>query len=65
MAALPLSYASFNKRPFGVCAIAGQYQEGPLIKLMSAWERIFMQKRVLPTWLGGDPSAKPNISTSE
>lgn len=57
MASLPLSYSSFNKRPFGVCALASQYQEGILIQLMSAWKQVFNKERVLPTWLGGDPDS--------
>ncbi|KAK3937314.1 amidase signature domain protein [Diplogelasinospora grovesii] len=66
MACLPLSYSSFNERPFGVCAIAGQYQEGQLIQFMSAWEHAgFNKYRLLPTWLGGDPAVKSDTAKDE
>ncbi|KAI0141615.1 putative glutamyl-tRNA amidotransferase subunit A [Xylariaceae sp. FL1272] len=56
MAILPLSYAKSNGRPFGVCAIASAYQEGLLIRFMSAWEKVFNRNRQLPTWIGGHPA---------
>jgi Asp-tRNA(Asn)/Glu-tRNA(Gln) amidotransferase A subunit family amidase len=36
---LPLGiYENGNGRPFGLVAVAGQWQEGLLVKVMSAWE---------------------------
>ncbi len=57
MAAMPLSYAKFNGRPLGVCAIAAANYEGLLIRLMSAWEMSFNMERQLPTWVGGHPNS--------
>ncbi len=54
MAHVPLGYARLNGRPFGVCAMAGAYQEGLLIRFMSAWEREFNTERRLPAWIGGE-----------
>jgi amidase len=54
IATLPLSYADFNGRPFGLAAVTSAYQEGVMIHLMSAWERVFNQQRRIPTWLTGD-----------
>ena len=56
-AMVPLSYSSFNGRPFGLVALASQYQEGTLIQFMSAWQLVFNQDRVPPAWIAGDPSA--------
>ncbi len=56
MAVVPLSYASFNGRPLGMCAVASANQEGLLIQFMSAWQAHFNTERQLPTWIGGDPN---------
>lgn len=58
MASVPLLYSSFNKRPFGRCALASQYKEGDLVQFMSAWQEEFNLERVLPTWVNGDPDSK-------
>lgn len=55
---VPLSYSSFHGRPFGLVALASQYQEGTLIQFMSSWQLVFNQDRVLPTWIAGDPNAQ-------
>lgn len=55
MAVVPLGYAEFNGRPFGLCAIAKANHEGLLIRFMSAWEKHFNTERRLPTWIGGNP----------
>jgi amidase len=57
-ASVPLSYSSFNGRPFGLVALASQYQEGALIQFMSAWQCVFNRDRVLPAWISGDPNAQ-------
>ncbi|KAJ8132154.1 hypothetical protein O1611_g1476 [Lasiodiplodia mahajangana] len=59
MTVMPLSYATFNGRPIGVCAIAQANREDLLVQLMSAWEKSFNTKRQLPTWIGGDPKLGP------
>ncbi|OAR02108.1 hypothetical protein LLEC1_05478 [Akanthomyces lecanii] len=56
MAVVPLSYASFNGRPLGMCAVSTANQEGFLIQFMSAWQAHFNTERQLPTWIGGDPN---------
>ncbi|ATY64985.1 glutamyl-tRNA(gln) amidotransferase subunit [Cordyceps militaris] len=56
MAVVPLSYASFNGRPLGLCALSTANQEGLLIQFMSAWQSHFNTERQLPTWIGGDPN---------
>ncbi|EGX87737.1 glutamyl-tRNA(gln) amidotransferase subunit A, putative [Cordyceps militaris CM01] len=56
MAVVPLSYASFNGRPLGLCAVSTANQEGLLIEFMSAWQSHFNTERQLPTWIGGDPN---------
>ena len=43
---LPLSTYTGNGRPFGLVAIAGQWQEGLLIQVMSAWEKTFPGRAV-------------------
>jgi len=53
IATLPLSYADFNGRPFGLAAVTSAYQEGIIIHLMSAWEQVFNQQRRIPTYLIG------------
>jgi len=47
-ATLPLTTYKGNGRPFGLVAIAGEFQEALLIKVMSAWEAGF-PARVLPS----------------
>lgn len=57
MAVVPFSYASFNGRPLGMCAVATANQEGLLIQFMSAWQAHFNSERQLPKWIGGDPNS--------
>lgn len=40
-AVMPLGTYKGNGRPFGVVAVAGQYREDLLIKVMGAWEATF------------------------
>ncbi|KAF5706587.1 amidase family [Fusarium mundagurra] len=57
MACLPLSYCDYNMRPFGVCTLASEYQEGVLVQLMSAWDGAVERKRMLPRCLEGPTPA--------
>ena len=58
MAVVPLGYAEFNGRPFGLCAIAKANHEGLLIRFMSAWEKRFNTERRLPTWIRCNPHSE-------
>ncbi|KAF2756644.1 amidase signature enzyme [Pseudovirgaria hyperparasitica] len=48
IATLPLGYADYNGRPFGLAAIARAHQEGTLIRLQSAWEVTFEPRFQVP-----------------
>ncbi|WPJ67174.1 hypothetical protein SMAC4_07005 [Sordaria macrospora] len=48
VAALPVGYADFNGRAWGVNAIAGADGESKLLDLMSAWEATFPEARKAP-----------------
>lgn len=48
---LPLGYAEFNGRAFGVNIIAGERGEGRILRVMSAWEKSFPEARVAPPQL--------------
>jgi len=37
-----------NGRPFGLVAIAGEWGEGTLVKVMSAWEATLGSERAVP-----------------
>ncbi|KAH0837170.1 hypothetical protein AYO21_04628 [Fonsecaea monophora] len=45
IATLPLSYLSYNGRPFGLSVLARANQEAVLIKVQSAWEATFGPRR--------------------
>jgi len=47
---LPLGYAQFNGRPFGMAFVARKNREDLIIKVMSAWEAVF-GPRVAPPQL--------------
>ncbi|KAI1117380.1 putative amidase [Nemania sp. NC0429] len=51
VSALPLGYADFNGRPWGVNAVAGIDGEGKLLELMSLWERTFPEASQPPPQL--------------
>ncbi|KAF3395664.1 hypothetical protein DPV78_008984 [Talaromyces pinophilus] len=34
---LPLGFANFNDRPFSLHMIASAYEEGKMLRIMSAW----------------------------
>jgi amidase len=68
MASLPIGVLAFNGRPFGVTAITRAHGEALLVRLMSAWEKVF--PRELPEllkvaengWLEGHMSSKAQIT---
>ncbi|GAW23606.1 hypothetical protein ANO14919_131800 [Xylariales sp. No.14919] len=45
IAAMPLSYLSFNGRPIGLAALAGKNQDATLVKFLSAWESTFPPRK--------------------
>ncbi|KAH6623823.1 amidase signature domain-containing protein [Chaetomium tenue] len=45
LCAMPLSYLDYNGRPFGVSAIAARGRDDLLVKVMSAWEATFDQRK--------------------
>ncbi|KAI0206452.1 putative amidase [Astrocystis sublimbata] len=51
VSALPLGYADFNGRAWGINAVAGADGEGKLLELMSVWERTFPEARRPPPQL--------------
>lgn len=51
VASLPLGYADFNGRAWGVNAVAGPGGEEKLLELMSAWEVTFTEGRKAPPQL--------------
>ncbi|KAL9114672.1 MAG: hypothetical protein Q9227_001350 [Pyrenula ochraceoflavens] len=57
IASLPLSTYKGNGRPFGLVVMAGQWQEGLLIRVMSAWEKSF-PVRAVPNLTVGDEVEK-------
>ncbi|KAF2109934.1 amidase signature domain-containing protein [Lophiotrema nucula] len=44
LATLPLNILDFNGRPFGLTAITKAHGEPELVKLQSAWEKVFTRK---------------------
>jgi amidase len=44
MASLPIGVLAFNERPFGVTAITRAHGEALLVRLMSAWEKVFLRQ---------------------
>lgn len=51
VAALPLGYADFNGRAWGVNAVAGPGGEAKLLEVMSAWDMTFPESRKSPPQL--------------
>ncbi|KAI1317387.1 putative glutamyl-tRNA amidotransferase subunit A [Xylariaceae sp. FL0255] len=49
VAAMPLSYLTFNGRPLGLAALAGKNQDATLIKFLSAWEATFPPRKPPPS----------------
>ncbi|KAF2660523.1 amidase signature enzyme [Lophiostoma macrostomum CBS 122681] len=49
---LPLGFADFNGRAFGVHAIPGRNGERKLLEIMSAWEKSFPEGRMAPPMMG-------------
>lgn len=56
---LPLGYARFNGRPFGMAFVARANREDLIIKVMSAWEATFGPRKPPPqlvNWRSPDKS---------
>ena len=51
VASVPLGFADFNGRAFGMNIIAGRGQEGIILQVMSAWEATFPEARKPPPLL--------------
>ena len=45
---LPLGYLDWNGRPFGLLAIASQFQEELLLDVARAWEATFPPRQAPP-----------------
>ena len=48
---VPLGYADFNGRAFGMNLLSASGQESEMIEVMSAWEEAFPQARKPPPML--------------
>lgn len=48
---VPLGFADFNGRAFGMNVIASADQEGRMVQLMSGWEKTFPEARLPPPQL--------------
>lgn len=48
---VPLGYADFNGRAFGMNVITGRNGESKMLKVMSAWEATFPEGRKAPLML--------------
>ena len=48
IASLPLGYLDFNGRPHGLAAIARAHDDALLVRLMSAWEVSFPDRKPAP-----------------
>lgn len=48
---VPLGYADFNGRAFGMNIVAGLGQESKILQVMSAWEHTFPEARQAPPML--------------
>jgi amidase len=58
--AMPLGYAHFNGRAWGMAIITGAYGEGKMLEIMSAWESTFGH-RWMPPPLLRDSAANGNF----
>jgi len=45
---VPLGYARFNGRPYGMAVIARANEEGLILRVMSAWEATFPKRQPPP-----------------
>jgi len=60
---VPLGFADFNGRAFGMNVVVGANQEGKMLQLMSACEKTFPEARVPPPQLvNWDSGGKPDGS---
>ena len=57
VATVPLGFADFNGRAFGMNLIAGENKEGALLQVMSAWEKTFGPRE--------PPNLPPSQETAE
>ena len=57
VATVPLGFADFNGRAFGMNLIARENEEGTLLQVMSAWEKTFGPRR--------PPTLHPSQETAE
>ena len=48
---VPLGFADFNGRPFGLNVLAAAHNEGMILEFMSAWEHTFPEARKPPPLL--------------
>lgn len=48
---VPLGFAKFNGRAFGMNVVVSANQQGKIIQLMSAWEKTFSEARAPPPQL--------------
>ena len=64
IAALPLGFADFNGRPFGMAMTGGYGQEAKVLQIMSAWEKPFPEARrpppMLVNWTNGNGHDTPS-----
>lgn len=51
VATVPLGFADFNGRAFGMNILAGSGGEGDILRVMSAWEATFLEERQPPPML--------------
>ena len=62
VATVPLGFAHFNGRAFGMNIIAGGDQEEKILQVMSAWESTFgpwVPPPILEGWDPSDATARP------
>ena len=62
VATVPLGFADFNGRAFGMNLIARENEEGTLLQVMSAWEKTFGPRKP-PTLPPSQESAEASSST--
>ena len=62
IASVPLGFADFNGRAFGMNVLASAGEEKTIFRLMSAWENTFPNARVAPPLLVNWTSENPPIS---
>ncbi|KAI1110907.1 amidase signature domain-containing protein [Nemania sp. NC0429] len=66
---MPLGYSKSNGRPFGMCVVASEWQEGKILQAMSAWEAMVEKRKPPPQMINGpdekDRSLHDTISERE